>query len=124
MIDFFENYTWIIIILGCCYFIIKDLINKYTNMNKGILCAYIVSIIEGIYLLNYFIIGYKIPNFLNNIMGYVLIVGIGGLVYNHYVEVQKITDFNIKKQKVRNIYIMIGYLILVTIGISIYFIIK
>lgn len=121
MIDFFEDYTWVIIIIVCCYFIIKDLIKKHANMNIGLLFAYIVSIIEVIYLLNYFAIGYQIPVFFNNIMGYVLIVGVIGLVYNYYIEVQKITDLKIKTKKIRKIYIMIGYLILITIGISIYF---
>lgn len=121
MIDFFENYTWVIIIIVCCYFIIKDLIKKYANMNIGLLFAYIVSIIEVIYLFNYFAIGYQIPVFFNNIMGYVLIVGVVGLVYNYYIEVQKITDLKVKTKKIRKIYIMIGYIILITIGISIYF---
>lgn len=121
MIDFFKDYTWIIIVLICFGLTYKEVRKKKINNNeKNAIC---IGIFQGIWLIDYFSIHYfdnVFGKYNNHILGISILVQWFFVMKNAYNKIISIRNIEIKKKELRRFYFSTGYLIIIGLSTIVY----
>lgn len=114
MINFFKNYTWIIIFIICFYSIY--IVAKRRKINNNEVIAIIIGIFQGIWLIDYFSIHYfnnMFGKYNNHILGVSIVVQWFFIMKNAYLKISKLENQNKRGKELKKFYLSSTYLILV-----------
>lgn len=117
MLDFFRNYTWIIIIIACFINIYKFIKSKRKNTLSELMII-ILSVFMGVWLLDYFSMNLLKKKFgiaSNHILGILVTLQYFFVMKNAYTKIKNIENIDEREKKLKQFCFESIYLVFIFI---------